>query len=87
MLAKTKKKRKITKFKSITFKLSTSQKKSLDKNCRVRKTTPIKLIKKSIDAYLSLRINEDPVAYVSPNQLNLFSDADFEVEENDDVDE
>jgi hypothetical protein len=45
------------------------------------------LIKKSIDAYLSLRINEDPVAYVSPNQLNLFSDADFEVEENDDVDE
>jgi len=27
------------------------------------------------------------VAYVSPNQLNLFSDADFEVEENDDVDE
>jgi hypothetical protein len=39
------------------------------------------------DDNLSLRINEDPVAYVSPNQLNLFSDADFEVEENDDVDE
>ena len=80
MAKKAKKKRKVVKFKPITFKLSARQKKSLDKNCRLRRTTPIKLIKKSIDNFLSLKVEEKPVQYISPNQLNLFTDADFEPE-------
>lgn len=76
MAKKAKKKRKVVKFKPITFKLSARQKRSLDKNCRARHTTPIKLIKKSIDNFLSLRVEEKPVSYVSPNQLNLFEDQD-----------
>jgi hypothetical protein len=76
MAKKAKKKRKVVKFKPITFKLSARQKRSLDKNCRARQTTPIKLIKKSIDNFLSLRVEEKPVSYVSPNQLNLFEDQD-----------
>lgn len=76
MAKKTKKKRKVVKFKPITFKLSARQKRSLDKNCRARHTTPIKLIKKSIDNFLSLKVEEKPVQYVSPNQLNLFEDQD-----------
>lgn len=78
MATKAKRKRKAVKYKQITFKLSARQKKSLDKNCRLRHTTPIKLIKKSIDNFLSLKVEEKPVQYISPNQLNLFSDADFE---------
>ncbi|MBE0638131.1 MAG: hypothetical protein IH598_06415 [Bacteroidales bacterium] len=77
MAKKAKKKRKVTKFKPIVFKLSARQKKSLDKNCRARNTTTIKLIKKSIDHYLSLRVEEKPVQYISPNQLNLFEDQDL----------
>lgn len=77
MAKKAKKKRKITKFKSVVFKLSARQKKSLDKNCRARKTTTIKLIKKSIDHYLSLKVEEKPIQYISPNQLNLFEDQEF----------
>lgn len=71
-MAKKAKKRKVNKFKPITFKLTVRQKKSLDKNCKIRKTTPIKLIKKSIDHYLSLQVEEKPIQYHSPNQLNLF---------------
>lgn len=71
---KAKKKKKVVKYKAITFKLSARQKKSLDQNCRSRKTTTIKLIKKSIDDYLSLRVEEKPINYVSPNQLNLFAE-------------
>lgn len=74
MVKKAKKKRKPVKYKTITFKLSTRQKKSLDKNCRARNTTIIKLIKKSIDHYLSLKIEEKPVQQIPPNQLNLFED-------------
>jgi len=74
MAKKTNNKRKAIKFKAITFKLSARQKRSLDKNCRARHTTPIKLIKKSIDDYLSLRVEEKPVTYILPNQLNLFDD-------------
>jgi hypothetical protein len=74
MAKKTKKKRKVAKYKPISFKLSERQKKSLDKNCKARSTTPIKLIKKSIDHYLSLRAEEKPIRYASPNQLNLFDE-------------
>ena len=68
-----KKKRKVTKFKTVTFKLSAKQMKSLRNYCRARKTTPTKLIKKSIRNYTEYFSNEVPEKYhVSHNQLDMF---------------
>lgn len=72
MASNRRKKRKTTRYRAITFKLTDRQKKSLEKNSRIRKTTPIKLIKRSIDHYLSLQAEEKPPDYVTPNQLELF---------------
>jgi len=72
MAPKRKKKRKVTKYKIISFKLTARQKKSLDKNCQARRTTPVRLIKHSIDHYLSLMEEAKPPVYVTPNQLELF---------------
>ena len=68
-----KKKRKVTKFKTISFKLSTGQKKSLVNYCRARKTTPTKLIKKMIRPYISRFSGGVPEEYyVTENQLDMF---------------
>ena len=45
---KKKKKRKVVKFKTIKIKVTARQKKSLENFCKSRKTTPNKVIKKSI---------------------------------------
>ena len=74
MAARRKKKRKPTKFKAIVFKISARQKKSLDVYCKVRKTTPIKLIKRSIQHFLSLQPDDRPPDYVTANQLDLFEE-------------
>jgi hypothetical protein len=61
------------KFKTVTFKLSPRQMKSLKNYCKARKTTPTKLIKKSIRGYTESFANEVPEKYhVTPNQLDLF---------------
>ncbi|MFP4472020.1 MAG: hypothetical protein ACLFPE_15160 [Bacteroidales bacterium] len=78
MAQKRKKKRKATKYRIISFKLTDRQKKSLEKNCRVRRTTPIKLIKRSIDHFLSLQAEEKPPNYATPNQLDLFGEEEAE---------
>ncbi len=78
MASKRKKKRKAVKYRAITFKLTDRQKKSLEKNSKVRRTTPIKLIKKSIDHYLSLQAEEKPPNYATPNQLDLFEEDEEE---------
>jgi len=68
-----KKKRKLIKYKTVTFKLSAKQMKSLKNYCRVRKTTPTKLIKKSIRNYTEYFSNEVPEKYhVTHNQLDMF---------------
>jgi hypothetical protein len=68
-----KKKRKPIKYKTVTFKLSAKQMKSLRNYCRARKTTPTKLIKKSIRHYTEYFSKEVPEKYhVSHNQLDLF---------------
>ena len=41
------------KYHAITFKLSQGQYKSLKNYCKARKTTPIKLIKKNIERFIS----------------------------------
>ncbi len=73
MATRRKRKPKPTVFKSITFKLSMRQKKSLKTYCAARKTTPTKLIKKMIWPYInnySQRVPEE--YYTSENQLDLF---------------
>lgn len=61
------------KYKSVTFKLSARQMKSLENYCKARRTTPTKLIKKSIRGYIEHFATEVPEKYhVSHNQLDLF---------------
>ena len=68
-----KKKKKVIKYKTVTFKLSAKQMKSLKNYCRARKTTPTKLIKKSIRYYIDNFAERVPEKYhVSNNQLDLF---------------
>jgi len=53
--------------------LSHRQMKSLRNYCRARKTTPTKLIKKSIRNYTEFFANEVPEKYhITHNQLDLF---------------
>jgi len=68
-------KRKKTRFKSITFKLTENQYRSLRNYCKARKTTPIKLIKKNIERYTSNYTYQVPhTFYVTENQLELFQE-------------
>lgn len=69
-----KKKKKGTKYKQVTITISARQKKSLMNFCRSRKSTPNKIIKKSIrpllENYHDLEVNHTPEKV---NQLQLFS--------------
>jgi len=79
MAARRKKKtRKPIRYKTITFKLTARQKKSLDLNSKARHTTPLKLIKKSIRHYLSLQSDDPAPDYVTANQLDLFEEENKE---------
>ena len=63
------------KFKEVKFKLSEKQYRSLVKYCKLRHTTTIKLIKKSINKYIN-SFDEPPAKeyFISPRQLDLFAD-------------
>lgn len=78
-MATKKKKRQIRrKFKTITFKLTERQKKSLDKYSKARNTTPLKLIKRAIDVFISLPDDvPPPPAPTTENQLDLFVEAEL----------
>jgi len=70
---KRKKKRKKIRYSKLTIKLSFKQKKSLANYCKARKTTPTKLIKKSIKRYINGFDRTVPDEYyVTENQLELF---------------
>ena len=70
-----KKKRKKIRYSQIAFKLSSKQKKSLVNYCKARKTTPTKLIKKSIKRYVNGFDKSVPEEYyVTENQLELFEE-------------
>ena len=61
------------KYHAVTFKLTSGQYKSLRNYCKARKTTPIKLIKKSIERFISNYEYEVPKElYLTENQLDLF---------------
>jgi len=68
------KKRKSTKFKTIKIKVSAKQKKSLENFCKIRRTTPNKIIKKSIRPLLENYVNAVPVkSQGKVKQLMLFA--------------
>lgn len=64
-------------YKTISFKLSPRQMKSLKNYCKVRKTTPIKLIKKNIRTFIESYADNVPEKYyVTHNQLEIFPNDD-----------
>jgi hypothetical protein len=68
------KRKKRKKYKKVEFMLSHRQMKSLKNYCRARRTTPTKLIKKSIRNYTENFSLEVPEKYhVTHNQLDLFN--------------
>lgn len=70
---KKKSRRRNYKYHSVTFKLTSGQYRSLRNYCKARKTTPIKLIKKSIERFTSHYEYEVPQElYLTENQLELF---------------
>lgn len=72
-VTKRKKKRKPVRFKTLTIKLTTRQKRSLERFAKSRKTTPVKLIKKAIRPLLENYANlEVSVNTEKVNQLQLF---------------
>lgn len=76
-----KKKLKGRKYKTITFKLTMKQKKSLDKFSKARNITPLKLIKRSIADFISLPEDAPPPkSYPTVNQLDLFTEAELAAE-------
>ncbi len=69
------KRRKKRKFKSVEFKLSARQMKSLKNYCAARKTTPTKLIKMRIRDYTeNFSKKVDKKYYATPNQLTMFDE-------------
>lgn len=76
-MRKNPKKRKKVKYRKLTLKFSSRQMQSLENYCKARKTTPNKLIKKSIKFYLNNFDNDIPDKYlVTENQLDLFEIAE-----------
>ena len=68
-----KKTRKPIRYKSITFKVTSRQKKSFDNFCKSRKSTPIKVIKRFIQPLLDNYAHSTPLnSFVNVNQLELF---------------
>lgn len=75
MPVKKKRKRKKARYRTISFKLSDRQKRSLVNYCHARRTTPTKLIKKSIRKYIENFADNVPEEYyVTENQLDLFEE-------------
>ena len=69
-----KRKRRSYKYHAITFKLSAGQYRSLRNYCKARKTTPIKLIKRNIERFITAYEYDVPQEmYLTENQLDLFS--------------
>ena len=72
---KSKRNRRSYKYHAITFKLSQGQYKSLKNYCKARRTTPIKLIKKNIERFIShCEYGVPEELYLCENQLNLFEE-------------
>lgn len=74
-----KKSRRRYKYHAVTFKLTSGQYKSLKNYCKARKITPIKLVKRSIERFISHYEYEVPAElYLTENQLDLFEEIENE---------
>lgn len=71
-----KKARKKVRYRTVTIKLTSRQKKSLDNFCRSRRTTPVKVIKRAIKPFTENFASSDPTPFPLPNQLTLFEAAE-----------
>ena len=79
MAARRKRKPKPLVFKTISFKLTVRQRKSLRNICKARRTTPTKLIKKMIRPYIeNYAVSVPDEYYVTENQLDLFEEDNSE---------
>ncbi|MDO9511582.1 MAG: hypothetical protein Q7J34_07480 [Bacteroidales bacterium] len=67
-------KRKSTRFKTISFKITARQRRSLENYCRIHNTTPIKVIKQRMDPFLSKFVEMSDRKPVVVNQLDLFGE-------------
>lgn len=66
------KKRK-TRYKQITFKITHAQKEALEAICKRQKTTPIRFLKSVVSKQTArYKSSPPPVNYVTENQLQLF---------------
>jgi hypothetical protein len=78
MPAKRRKKRKVVRFKTVTFKISSRQKRSLMNYCNARGITPNKLIKRCIRKYLEGFADHVPENYfITEKQLELFAEVEM----------
>lgn len=75
-------KKKKIKYKKFEFKISEKQKIIIDKFCRVKKTSPNKMIKAAIRDYIRKFAASLPEEeYISENQLRLFDEEDDSLSE------
>ncbi|MDD4141438.1 MAG: hypothetical protein PHR20_01405 [Bacteroidales bacterium] len=62
-------------YKTVAFKLSPRQYRSLLNYCRFRRSTPIKVVKKAIVKYIECYSDEPSYeSYITENQIDLFED-------------
>lgn len=73
-MKKTNRKRKTTRFKTISFKITARQRRSLENYCRIYDTTPIKIIKQRLDPFLTKFAEMNKQMPVVVNQLDLFGE-------------
>ncbi len=72
-------KRKVIKFRQISFKLTEYQKKALDRYCKTNKLTPVRFMKALINEHVErFRDQVRTPSYVTENQLELFDSDDNE---------
>ncbi|HPG34607.1 MAG: hypothetical protein H6541_07080 [Lentimicrobiaceae bacterium] len=74
-MAAKRKRRKVRKFKQVSFKLTTQQKKRVDAFCVKHHTSPINMYKKAIMLYLANNgygSHKLPENYIGPNQMSIF---------------
>ena len=79
-------KKKKVRYKKYVFKLSFKQKELIDKFCNIHKTTPNKLIRRSVKEFLARNVSPADEYFVSENQLTIFDEMEDENDERNDGD-
>jgi hypothetical protein len=75
MPSKTTNRSKKIRYRKVEFKVTDRQKQLIERYCSAEKTTPVRLMKKSIMEYMDKHaylLPSEDASYISKNQLNLF---------------